>query len=247
MAKGLKGFLHLVAGIGFLLGAAYTFVELGDQGHAWWREHSPLADGTAGMVNAGGAGKSGTVGPNVAVYGVLGEHEIAGGQRDGKTPVADGSGVNGASADGPENGASANAAVSEASASIDRVARETAGWTDQLVHGRLSVTTYQTLTFELPAHKRGGHVEGTFRCVETGNAGRGAVEVLLMNEEEFARFGRDETERSTFWVSPAGNRDIDWDLKPTFGEPEKYYLVFRNASRRRGAAVVEADFVVTAE
>ncbi len=118
------------------------------------------------------------------------------------------------------------------------------GKPNHFLHRRLSVETYQTFAFEVPPHEAHPHLRGSFRTTHAGEqSGAGiSVEVLLMNQDEFARFSRDRAAEATFSERPASHADIEWDLKPTFGNRARYYLVFRNSSARRGPAIVDADF-----
>jgi len=63
-----------------------------------------------------------------------------------------------------------------------------------------------------------------------------------LNEEQFADFLNGRRGDAVFWASGARQQDIDFRMPPTFDQPVKYYLVFRNTAQDHGKRIVQADF-----
>jgi len=237
MPRRVTNLFHLLAGLALLLVSAYSFRELSHRGQSWWRQQS--AERPARAVTSVAGGPSTRNDPilsaaNMKVYGVLAQH--------GEAPQAPNSDTQAGDDAVPAN-------PSAPPQAIDRVSLGTVRTPGRFLHRRILVTTYSAFRFEIPSHMRHPQLEGMFLCVaKNGSPDRSAaVEVRLLNEEQFSNFAGNDAGDSTFSEGPAGHGDIDWDLKDTFGVSNKYYLVFRNFSKRSGPAVVDADFAVKVE
>ena len=216
MGRRSSNTLHLLAGIVLLGLSGYCFWELAITSKAWFEQRLTLTHRAAKTAKStGGDAMAGG-----EIYGVLGAHEIA--------PAA------------PK----AVSAKSGPAPLVDRVYPMENGRPNCFLHRQLSVESYQVFGFDVPAHTAHPRLEGSFRGTHAGErSGSGIrVEVLLMNQSEFAKFSQGGSAVSALSERPASHADIDWDLKPTFGNRERYYLVFRNSSTRPGAAVVDANF-----
>jgi hypothetical protein len=151
-----------------------------------------------------------------------------------------------------QDAATADASTDDASAesqsqSIDRISAGTVAKPGHFLHKKIAIDSYKTIEFDLPGQMRNAELEGSYLCVTrkgVRDESGAAVELSLMNEAEYAKFNADRGMNSSSWQRPASHADIDWDLKDTYGNTQKYYLVFRNASRRPGVAIVDADFAV---
>ena len=218
MRTKLGNLFHLGLGILLLALGVIAFRVLGGIGKSWWQHESSVSERAAASSN----GDAPPEGSELAVYGFLAENLPAKG-------------------DGANDNASAGA---RSPSPIDRISAGTGASRSRFLHGRLSVKTYQAFQFVIPPHAANPRLEGTFRALQAGQqSGRGcSLEVLLMTDDEFQKFGRNEGTSSIHSQVPATHADIEWDLAPTYGERQQYHLVFRNASVRSGAAIVDADF-----
>jgi hypothetical protein len=73
-----------------------------------------------------------------------------------------------------------------------------------------------------------------------------------MNDREFALFVNnqfvDNHAATAKFVEPASNRgEIHWKLSANSSDPQKYYLVLRNASDGEVPTEVDADFSISFE
>jgi hypothetical protein len=134
-----------------------------------------------------------------------------------------------------------------AAQSIDRISAGAVAKPGHFLHKKITIESYKTVEFELPAQMQHAALEGSYLCVTrkgVRDESGAAVELSLMNQMEYEKFSADEGTGSSTTQRPASHADIDWDLKDTYGNSRKYYLVFRNASRRPGATIVDADFEI---
>ena len=119
---------------------------------------------------------------------------------------------------------------------------------NHFLHRRLSVTDYKGVEFVVPALALHPQLQGRFRSITTNHTSDGsAVELLLMTDREFATFVRNETQSTESSAFPSSRGAIDWKLAATYGQPQKYYLVFLNAFEGQGPITVDADFSVSFE
>jgi len=120
---------------------------------------------------------------------------------------------------------------------------------NHFLHRRLSVEDFQIFAFEVPPRALRPELRGTFRSVATQRNpdGGASVEVLLVNEKEFARFVNHKSVSATFTSNPSRRGEIAWKLDAPVDNPQKYYLVFRNSSAGQGPSLVDADFTASFE
>jgi hypothetical protein len=127
----------------------------------------------------------------------------------------------------------------------DRVGESPVGTSKDILHKTFSVTGVVDLPFELPPHAANPELRGSYRSFvgQTGNqAGADArVEFLVFNQQQFADFLNGRPDDALFSAEDAQAQDVNFSMPPTFNEPAKYYLVFRN-SGGAGKKMVEADF-----
>ncbi|HVM92741.1 MAG TPA: hypothetical protein VMT67_08025 [Terriglobales bacterium] len=222
MRKTIGKLFHLALGIFLLALALFSFRVLGGIGKAWWQHESAVSAQPAAQPN------SDTLpdGSGLTVYGFLADTPPSKSDRD-HTPGA----------------------YTGRSSPIDHVSTGAHDGRTDRMQGRLAIKTYQTFRFEIPPHTAHPELTGYFRTIDAGQqSGRGfAVEVALLNEQEFQKFGQEEEWRSIFSERPSTHADIEWALAPTYGEGALYHLVFRNASGRPGVVVLDTDFRMKGE
>ena len=141
------------------------------------------------------------------------------------------------------------ATSSDSHSFVDHVSAVDTRAPNHFLHKRLSVETFQIFAFEVPPRALRPELRGTFRSVATQRNpdGGGSVEVLLVNEKEFARFINNQPVTATFTSNPSLRGEIDWKLDAPVDNPQKYYLVFRNSSAGQGPSLVDADFTASFE
>ncbi len=117
------------------------------------------------------------------------------------------------------------------------------------LHGRFPLTTSKIFRFEVPPRTIHPVLRGTFRSVATRQdvGGSPSVEVLLLDEEEFARFVSHKSVIATYTSIPSSHGDIRWELNANDPDPQKNYLVFRNSTEGQRPIVVDADFSASFE
>ena len=236
-----KRFLHLVSGLVLLGMAGYCLLAVARGWKPFWRHEWARTGVVRRTGKAGGAGEQGAgglpgAGPaGVSVYGLL-----AGGGGAGR----------GNAASGAAGGVAAQKAAPKAkvpASQLEHVALN-AQAPIHFLHERFSVRTYKGVEFVVPRLALHPRLEGKFRAYGATGAGQEAsgpaVEIMLMTEAAFRTFERNETETTEASAEAAEHGEIDWALDATYGNPQKYYLVFRNASDGDGVTVVDADFTV---
>ena len=217
--------LHLLTGIVLLAMGAYFFRGLAIQGKGLLQQQLSVVAHPAKSAKSDSASDDPILSAaNVKVYGVLAQQDEA--------PTED------AAAPAPSNGPPSL---------LDHVNTADPGAPNHFLHKRLSVKTSQIFAFEVPPHALRPELQGTFRSVATPRNPGPSVELLLMNDEEFASLVDHKPGTTTFSADPASRGDIHWDLKATVGNPQKYYLVFRNSSQGQGPSIVDADFTASFE
>ncbi len=139
--------------------------------------------------------------------------------------------------------------VTHAHTTMDHVVSAPADAPKHFLHQRFALTTYQGFEFIVPAHATYPRLHGTFKSLANGrNSGRTAnVDVLLLNQQEFSDFLRGDTGTATFTNAAADGGEIDLALNSPMYQPQRYYLIFRNASASSRAKQVTADFTISFE
>jgi hypothetical protein len=120
---------------------------------------------------------------------------------------------------------------------------------NHFLHGRFPLTTSKIFRFEVPPRALRPELRGTFRTVATRQdvGGSPSVEVVLLNEEEFASFVSHKSVVAMYTSNPSSRGNILWELKANVADPQKNYLVFRNSTEGQRPIVVDADFSASFE
>lgn len=199
----------------------------------WQQQSSVLAQPPSPAKSGSANDDSILSGPNERVYGVLGQPELA-------QPNEAAGGDNASLAPG-----------SSPASLVDQVNHSNAVNADSpnhFLHRRLSVKTFEFFEFEVPSGAIRPELEGTFQSVATGGNPDGAsVELLLMNDKEFARFVNHGPVVAKLSSPPSSGAEVYWKLNVPVGNPQKYYLVFRNSAAAQGPSIVDADFTASFE
>jgi len=132
---------------------------------------------------------------------------------------------------------------------LDHLNADDAGAPNHFLHRRLSVETYQIFAFEVPPRAIRPELRGKFRSVAARRnpSGGTTVQLLLLNDGEFAHFVKNRPVTATFTSNPSSRGAIDWKLNANVDNVQKYYLVFRNSSEGQGPSLVDADFTASFE
>jgi hypothetical protein len=139
----------------------------------------------------------------------------------------------------------------ESSPIYDHVVKTPALPPQRILHKMLTVQTYATADFEVPAHCLSPRLHGNFKSYRYGDQGNRAsdeaasIDLLLLDEQQYNDFMHGPGEATTRSVQAAFEQEIDWALGSTFDEPAKYHLVFNNSSRKPKIKFVDADFTLS--
>jgi hypothetical protein len=146
--------------------------------------------------------------------------------------------------------------VSHSPVSFDHASDDTpVGTSKALLHKTFHVENIVNLPFDLPAHASTPNLRGTYRAFlqhngnsQTGSDEDAAVEFMLLNQQQFADLLNGRPGDALFSADAASNGEVNFTMPPTFAQPAKYYLVFRNSAFRNGSRApgkaVQADFRV---
>ena len=223
--KQFTNLLHLLVGLVLLAIGVYFFRTAAHEGEMWWDQQSSSSVASARSAKPGSASDDPILSAaNLQVYGVLSQQNEA------------------------ENRANAVPAPSSGpSSALDHVNAADAGAPNHFLHGRLTVRTHEVFEFVVPPHAIHPQLKGRFRSVAARRNPRGgSVELLLLNEHEFANLAHNRAGTATFSADPSSRGEIHWDLNAEASTPQKYYLVFRNSSEQ-GPSIVDADFTASFE
>jgi hypothetical protein len=126
----------------------------------------------------------------------------------------------------------------------DHVGPSPVGTTVPLLHKTFIVAGPVHLPFSIPPHAANAQLHGTYRSFLPGKVQADEapqVELLLLNEQQYANFTGGRPAESLFSASGSDAQEINVSLPPTLNESAKYCLIFRNSSAN-GKALVQADF-----
>lgn len=212
---------HLLTGIVLLVASGYILLGIAHGWKTFWRQE--LSQTTHPTKSTKSTSDDPLLGAaNSKVYGVLGQNDKADSGDEAVPPQ-----------------------ISVAASPVEQVARTTIV-PNHFLHKRISVQAYKGIEFVVPPLALHPQLQGTFRSVATSElSGRPAVELLLMTDHDFATFVRNETETTEASASPSDHGKVDWKLGATYGNPQKYYLVFLNAIEGEGPITVDADFTLS--
>lgn len=128
----------------------------------------------------------------------------------------------------------------------DHVGDSAIGTSRELLHKTFAVANVVDLPFEIPPHATNPQLRGTYRSfVKPSGApttDEADVDFFLMNERQFSDLVRGRPAEALFDAEGAHDQELETSLPPTFGQPVKYYLVFRNSAAGSGTKIVQADF-----
>lgn len=122
---------------------------------------------------------------------------------------------------------------------IDHIAGASNDAPGRFLHKRFSLAKYHGFEFVVPVHSIRPELRGKFASHQAN------IQVLLLNEEEFAVFARGEDGTVTFTTDPSDGGEVDWAINSPMAQPQKYFLIFRSASRHSSGGVVDADFTLS--
>jgi hypothetical protein len=132
---------------------------------------------------------------------------------------------------------------------VEQVGDSPVGTSKPILHKTFRVGGVADLPFEIPAHASTPQLHGTYRSfleqagAQSSDSGA-EVEFLLMNEKQFADLLSGRPGEATFSAEDAHAQEVNFSIPPTFGQPAKYFLVFRNNSAGKEKKYVQADFRV---
>jgi hypothetical protein len=121
-----------------------------------------------------------------------------------------------------------------------------------LLHKVFPVRKYTEFAFVAPAHQGNTRLRGAFRSFtkrsdpEATSDRTADVDLLLLNEQEFAEFLHGQPQSVTYELNSAHNQKVDRRVPTTYGDPQTYHLVFSNSGGTK-IKFVEADFTVSFE
>ena len=224
--KQVTNLLHLLAGVALLTIGAYFFLTVIHGRKTWRQQQSSM------QAQPARPAQSDTPGDDFTLSAAEGKVDVF----SPPDNAADGDDAVPAPSSGPPS-------------ALDHVNAADADAPNHFLHRRLSVENFQIFAFEVPPRALRPELRGTFRSVATQRNldGGGSVEVLLVNEKEFARFVNHRPVTATFTSNPSRRGEIAWKLDAPADNPQKYYLVFRNSSAEQGPILVDADFTASFE
>jgi hypothetical protein len=116
------------------------------------------------------------------------------------------------------------------------------------LHKLFAVKNHVQFAFLVPPHQGNTRLRGTFRSFTKPDAPDSSdrtanVDLMLLNEQEFNEFLHGQPQSVTYELDSAHDDSVDWKVPTTFGEPQKYHLIFSNSGS--GTKFVEADFTVS--
>ena len=128
----------------------------------------------------------------------------------------------------------------------DHVGDSPVGTSTPILKKTFTIARAVDLPFEIPPHAATPQLRGTYTA-SVGQGGKrtgaeAAVQLLLMNEEQYKYFLDGHPPDALFSVESGDNQEVNTSMPPTVDQPVRYYLVFCNDSRRSGKVLVRADF-----
>lgn len=124
---------------------------------------------------------------------------------------------------------------------------------NHFLHKVFSVRNQTEFTFLVPPHQGNTMLRGTFRSFtkrsdpDSTSDRTAAVDLMLLNEQEFDEFLHGRPQSVTYELDSANNQKVDWRVPTTYGESQTYHLVFSNPESGRKIKFVQADFTVSFE
>jgi hypothetical protein len=112
------------------------------------------------------------------------------------------------------------------------------GTGSELLGKTFAVASIVDVPFELPAHASSPQLHGAYKSfVQSSGVQQAAlsesaadVEFLLFNEKQYADFLTGRPADAIFSADASHDQEVNVTMSPTFNQPVKYFLVFRNPS-----------------
>jgi len=129
----------------------------------------------------------------------------------------------------------------------DHVGPSAIGTAAVLLHRTFRVRRVVDQPFDLPPHAFNPQLRGHYRGFQQGVEGAAnetaSVQFLLLSEEQYANFISGHPAEALLTADGSDEQEISFRMPPTFEQPARYHMVFKNDS---GASrqVVQADFRV---
>jgi hypothetical protein len=132
---------------------------------------------------------------------------------------------------------------------LDHIAASPVGSTNSILHKTFAVTALTKFAFEIPSHAATPHLHGVFRSFAQQQAAQssddsGNVDFLVLNQQQYADLATGRQSEALFSAESTHDQEVNLGLPVSQDQPQKYYLVFRNASTAEGRKLVQADFTV---
>jgi hypothetical protein len=146
---------------------------------------------------------------------------------------------------------SKDAPPKEGSVEVDRLVHLTANPPKNFLHQTFEVLGYKAFEVEVPSHSARPRLHGTFQSFVKNDTGSmvsnesANLDLVLLNEEEFAEFRKGKQGTATYTLDPAYDQMVDCALASTLDQPRTYYLVFRNPPGGPKSKFVKADFTAS--
>jgi hypothetical protein len=117
---------------------------------------------------------------------------------------------------------------------------------ENFLHGRFALKNYTEFAFVIPPNQASPRLHGRFRSWAAGTGDVVNVDLLLLNDQEFADFRQGRAGSSTYQVEAAHNQAVDYAIASTLGQAHPYHLVFRSSAGSL-KTTVDADFTLSFE
>lgn len=150
----------------------------------------------------------------------------------------------------PSASTSASSRLSYKPTEMDIVVGDSpAGTNTPILHKTFEVDALVNLPLDIPPHSANPQLHGRYRSFlpkgrVAADETSADVEFLLLNERQYDTLLSGEESDAVFSAPDAHSQEVSADLAPTFAQPARYYLVFRNNSHASGKKLVQADFRV---
>jgi hypothetical protein len=148
-----------------------------------------------------------------------------------------------ANQEGPTSAAKDVETVTWIPTASDHVGGSVVGSTVPILRKSFTVRSAVQVAFQVPAHASTPRLRGTFQSsARPGGDADAPVEVLVLSDQQYSEFVSQRAGDAAFQAEDAPAADINAQLPPTFNQPARYHLIFRNNSRGNGKKFVRADF-----
>jgi hypothetical protein len=145
------------------------------------------------------------------------------------------------------------AALPQESLPIDHPVYLEAQKPKNFLHKVFSVSNRAQCIFMVPPHQGNVRLRGTFRSFtkrsdpDSTSDRTAAIDLLLLNEQEFTEFLHGGPQSVTYELDSANNQRVDWHVPGTYAGAQTYHLIFSNSAGGAKIKFVQADFTVSFE